>query len=353
MSVSVIIPTYNRAELVQETIDSVLRQTYKDYEIIVIDDGSTDDTEHKLKRYGNDINYIKQNNKGLNAARNRALDIASGEYIALLDSDDLWLDFKLELETSLLNQYSTCAFAFSDFYILKPDNRRIPNGLHSWYHETPDWRNIFASKNKCQLGFKSKDLYKKTAADIYFGDIYYVSLFGPRVLPSASLFRKSMVDGFFRFNENNTACGDWEFFAKLSHKHRALFIDMETALNRSHDDAVRLTRLDHKVQLSQRIALIDQTWKKDIEFYKQHKQEVDEEQARIYKQVLKYQLIEGNKQGAKRSLREIQGINAPSAHRDLLVYKIMAHTPGSGFILNFLRAFIKIIFQSRKQKKHS
>jgi len=88
--VSVVIPTYNRSAFVVRAIDSVLSQLFTDYEIIVVDDGSTDATENSLKKYGNKINYIYQDNAGVSAARNTGITLARGEWIAFLDSDDEW-----------------------------------------------------------------------------------------------------------------------------------------------------------------------------------------------------------------------------------------------------------------------
>jgi len=89
--VSVIIPTYNRANFVTKAIDSVLAQAFNDYEIIVIDDGSTDNTREVLKPYRDKIQYIHQKNSGVSAARNAGIKIAKGEWIAFLDSDDEWM----------------------------------------------------------------------------------------------------------------------------------------------------------------------------------------------------------------------------------------------------------------------
>ncbi len=109
-TVSVIIPTYNRRAYVQEAIDSVLAQTYTDYEIIVIDDGSTDGTGEALReRYGDKIIYEWQENQGLSAARNRGIESSRGQYIALLDSDDLWMPEKLERQVACLSQHPEVA----------------------------------------------------------------------------------------------------------------------------------------------------------------------------------------------------------------------------------------------------
>jgi glycosyltransferase involved in cell wall biosynthesis len=103
--VSVIIPTYNRCEYVTRAIDSVLAQTYKNYEIIVVDDGSTDDTAKVLeKRYKGKISYIYQKNQGPSAARNKGLRAALYDLVAFLDSDDFWLPRKLEYQIPLIMQ---------------------------------------------------------------------------------------------------------------------------------------------------------------------------------------------------------------------------------------------------------
>ena len=100
--VSTIIPTYNRADLVCDAIDSVLGQTYPHVEVIVVDDGSTDTTLETLGRYGNKIQVIQQANAGPSAARNRGIKAAKGEIIAFLDSDDLWLPTKLQRQVAIL-----------------------------------------------------------------------------------------------------------------------------------------------------------------------------------------------------------------------------------------------------------
>jgi glycosyltransferase involved in cell wall biosynthesis len=95
--VSVILPTYNRKHLLKETIESVLSQTYKDLEVIVVDDGSTDNTEHFISNFNDErITYIKQDHRGVSSARNKGIENAKGEYIAFLDSDDKWLPSKIE-----------------------------------------------------------------------------------------------------------------------------------------------------------------------------------------------------------------------------------------------------------------
>ncbi len=107
LKVSVIIPTYNRAHLIGRAIESVLNQTFHDFELIVIDDGSIDDTYEVIKEFqkkDNRIIYLKHDkNKGASAARNSGINVSRGEYISFVDSDDEWLPEKLEIETKILD----------------------------------------------------------------------------------------------------------------------------------------------------------------------------------------------------------------------------------------------------------
>ncbi|MGA1871245.1 MAG: glycosyltransferase family 2 protein [bacterium] len=112
--VSVIIPTYNRSQFITHAIDSVLSQTYHDIEIIIVDDGSTDNTKKILINYNNRIKYIYQENQGVAAARNTGIKNAKGKYIAFLDSDDMWLPQKLEQQVKILNQYEDIALVYSN-----------------------------------------------------------------------------------------------------------------------------------------------------------------------------------------------------------------------------------------------
>ncbi len=105
IKVSVIIPTYNRAEYITQAIDSVLAQTYTDYEIIVVDDGSADNTKDVLLPYMDRIRYIYQENAGASAARNTGIKAAKGDWVAFLDSDDEWLPGKLAVQIRAVERH--------------------------------------------------------------------------------------------------------------------------------------------------------------------------------------------------------------------------------------------------------
>jgi glycosyltransferase involved in cell wall biosynthesis len=103
--VSVVIPTYNRAACIKDAIESVLAQTFHDYEIIIVDDGSRDDTRQTIEGYGSRVQYIYQNNAGVSAARNKGISEARGEWVAFLDSDDEWLPMKLSRQMECLAKF--------------------------------------------------------------------------------------------------------------------------------------------------------------------------------------------------------------------------------------------------------
>ena len=122
--VSVNIPCYNSGRFIKETLESVLAQTYGGFEVIVLDDGSTDDTAGIVKSFSDTrIKYFYQENAGLAETRNKAIALSSGEYIAFLDHDDLWLPEKLEKQMDFLEKNTGTGLLFSDFYLLK-DGRR-------------------------------------------------------------------------------------------------------------------------------------------------------------------------------------------------------------------------------------
>lgn len=121
--VSVIIPTWNRAEFVRDAIDSVLAQDYPSLELLVIDDGSTDATPEVVRSYGDKVRYIRQANGGAASARNRGIAEATGEFVAFLDSDDLFLPGKLTEQVREFARQPEVVMVYSWFSILDASGR--------------------------------------------------------------------------------------------------------------------------------------------------------------------------------------------------------------------------------------
>jgi glycosyltransferase involved in cell wall biosynthesis len=122
---SIFMPVYNRERYVRQAVDSVLSQTFKDYELFAIDDGSTDRSAEILESYGDKIRFIRQTNQGPEAARNNAAMIARGEYIVLLDSDDFFFPFALETFDKVIRQFDGPPLVLGA-YDFSQDENRVP-----------------------------------------------------------------------------------------------------------------------------------------------------------------------------------------------------------------------------------
>lgn len=136
VEISVIIPTYNCGRFIAQAIDSVLAQTFQDFEIIVVDDGSNDDTRKIINRYGEKVKYLYQQQTGVSCARNRGINASTGRFIAFLDADDLWLPTKLEKQMELFHSAENigmvftenCLFDSQGVFKKKTGKRRLMNG---------------------------------------------------------------------------------------------------------------------------------------------------------------------------------------------------------------------------------
>ncbi len=181
-TVSVIIPTYNRAGMLKEAIDSVLAQDYSDFELIVVDDGSTDETPQILNCYGGKIKPVRQRNQGVSAARNRGIAAASGGVMAFLDSDDLWLPGKLTIQTEFL--------------------RSTPDALICQTEEI--W-----IRNSVRVNPRKR--HRK-----YSGMIFERSLALCLVSPSAVMVRRGLFEKFGLFDESLPACEDYDMWLRVS-----------------------------------------------------------------------------------------------------------------------------------------
>lgn len=247
MKVSVIIPTYNRSHFIGEAINSVLAQDIKDcnIEIIVVDDGSTDNTREVVKEFGNKVRYIFQENQGAGAARNRGIEEANGEWISFLDSDDRWLPYKLSLQFKVLEAFPNYKAVHSNFYTFSENKIIIEKGLDFWvstftHSNQIDWAEAYSKK------YKSTDfnIYNKGASfDIYTGNLFRAQLRAPYASCWTLLVHKDCLNPDIKFAEGYPTWEDYWFFCKLTEKHDIIFMDIATAENRGHDGP-RLTQAD-------------------------------------------------------------------------------------------------------------
>ena len=202
--VSVIVPTYNRAYCIVDALRSVQAQTHTDWEVVIVDDGSTDNTEQVIReQFGDDsrVRYVFQKNGGVSNARNTALSHAAGDFIAFLDSDDLWKPWKLEVQLACLRAYPQLGMVWTDMEAVDPDGNVIDprhlRTMYSAYRLTPIDRTFEASLPLGQI--PGTEAAPDPGALFRFGDIYTSIILGNLVHTSTALLRRerfALVKGF-------------------------------------------------------------------------------------------------------------------------------------------------------------
>jgi glycosyltransferase involved in cell wall biosynthesis len=219
--VSVIIPAYNCESFISSAIDSVLAQTYKNYELIVVDDGSIDETRDKILKYNDKIKYIYQVNGGVAKARNTGIKYSRGSYIAFLDADDIWEKYKLEIQMSFFMKKKEVDLIFCNFRNIK--NKSLVTGIS--YEDT---FNIFKEYNvKLENIFEYKSFMKcgNNTITFFWGEIYKYLFLGNFILPSSVLFKKYSLNNVGLLNENFRVAEETEFFLRYSMNNVIGFID--------------------------------------------------------------------------------------------------------------------------------
>ncbi len=201
--VSVIIPTYNRASFLDEAIESVLGQDFQDFELIVVDDSSTDSTSHLLSRYGSRLTRLSQSHRGVSAARNLGIRSARGKYIAFLDSDDYWLPQKLSRQISFFQETPEVWICQTDEHWIRKGRRVNPKRIH-----------------------------KK-----YSGWIFEKCLPLCLVSPSAVAMRKDLFREVGFFDESLPVCEDYDLWLRVSQRYPVFLLPEKLVVKRGgHDD---------------------------------------------------------------------------------------------------------------------
>jgi glycosyltransferase involved in cell wall biosynthesis len=196
--VSVVVATYNRLPQVKDAIESVLGQTYRDFDLWVVDDGSTDGTGEALRAYGDRIKYVWQENKGVSAARNVGLRVSRGKYVAFLDSDDLWMPRKLEIQVRCMEENPQFPLCYTDEVWIRRGVRVNPKRKHAKYS----------------------------------GWIFERCLPLCIISPSSALMKRALFDEIGGFDETLPVCEDYDFWLRVTPRYPVLFIDHKLIVKR-------------------------------------------------------------------------------------------------------------------------
>jgi len=212
--VSVIIPSYNHVQYIRQCVDSVLAQTYQDIEIIVVDDGSTDGTVEILREYDDRIVLIEQTNRGTQAARNAAIRASSGEFIALLDSDDEWLPGKLQRQMPVLVEHPEIGMAYGQAYTIDEQGVRLNSGR----------------------------AFGAPVSESAFEDILVLN----PVPALTAVVRRSCLNDVGLFDESFIGAADWDLWLRIAHRWSIVCVEEPLALYRVHDS--NTTKLLYKTR---------------------------------------------------------------------------------------------------------
>jgi len=209
--VSIIIPTYNYGRFLQTAIDSAFAQTFKDFEVIVIDDGSTDDTKGIIQsKYAHRIKYIYQEHKGAPAARNRGFREAKGEYVVFLDADDWLSEEYLEYKVNVLNNNEDIGWVYSDWYYVD-------------------------DKGLLERVSKSPSFYKRKLEGDISSELFSS---GNYITTDAVLIRKACIEKVGGFDESLPALQDYDLWLRVSMHYRVKYLNMALSYSLVHSDSL-------------------------------------------------------------------------------------------------------------------
>lgn len=214
--VSVIIPTYNYGKYIEKAIDSVLAQTCRDFEIIVVDDGSTDNTREIIEsKYKNKVRYFYQENKGAPTARNKGIKESKGEYLAFLDADDWFAPNNLKYKVKVLDSNSDVGWVYSDGYY-----------VNKWGEIIDKASDRFSFCNRKLEGDISSELFSK----------------GNYITMDSVLMRKVCIEKVGGFDESLPALQDYELWLRISLQYKIKYVDELLCYYTLHSNSISSKR---------------------------------------------------------------------------------------------------------------
>jgi glycosyltransferase involved in cell wall biosynthesis len=346
-TVSVIIPTYNRARYLAEAIESILNQDIRDcrIEIIVVDDGSTDNTKEVVRKYNNNIRYIYQDNRGAGPARNRGIDEATGEWVAFLDSDDRWLPGKLTLQFKVLDAFPGYNAIHSEFLIFNEAGILTNKGLQSWVSDPSIWEKIEWDKiysKRCDSA--DYNIHAESGSfPIYAGNIFAALLIACSISNWTLLVRRDCLRKEMRFAENYNLYEDYWFVCKLTERYDILFMDIAAAENRAHNDQ-RLTQAGYIEMFKTHIDICDKIYRPSESSHRPSDKEIDKACKLLYISLFKKYLKDGMRSEARKIAPVIKRISGPTGDGTYFFYWLTLWFP-----LNIVKNLImlKAFFKKR------
>jgi glycosyltransferase involved in cell wall biosynthesis len=293
--ISVVVPAYNASRWIKETLDSVLAQTFRDYEVIVVDDGSTDNTADLIESYEGAVRCVRKANGGASSARNVGIRCSRGSWIAFVDADDLWLPFKLDLQVRMLEKYPDLAWFYSDAYIFESDTRCI---------------RCLASENQRP----------------YTGDILRQLLMYCFIPSPTPLVRRDVFDqaGYFSESPVTRIGEDWDLWLRIAAMYKVGYVHQPTAGIRQHKTSM-IGSVDLGYYLNSKLTVVEEALQREPKRLQDLRKTAV---ANVLASTGEYMLARGARREARKVFREALMDN-PSSLRSIFF-----------FLLSFLPAWM-------------
>ena len=255
--VTVVIPTYNRAALLPRAVTSALAQIEDGDEIIVVDDGSTDETARVAHGLGARVRYLPVAHGGAGAARNAGLDSARNPLVAFLDSDDEWLPGKLARQRAIMRRWPEVRLCFSDFQVRTRDGVLRRHYLSRWHHASRRWSYALGPAQVL------------AGAQLHIGELYPLLMSRLYVATFTAMVRADGARPLPRFPVDLPTYEDWEFFGRVAALGPSAYLDAETAVQHGHH-LPRLTDAGVRTQAEARIRVLQRVWGGNAAFLARH-----------------------------------------------------------------------------------
>lgn len=258
--VSVVVPAYNAAATLDETLASLFAQTHRPYEIIVVDDGSTDRTADLLRAYGRDVVVVTKPNGGLASARNAGCGAATGDYIAFLDADDLAMPTRIELQAACLDSNPEVVLCFSEFSAF--GDQSFEHYMRRYYSEVPrsprDNVSFFGKAFVLETRDDGQTLQYRAHKGALFGKLAH----GNFVHPPTVMFRRALFEEVGPFDTTLRFNCDWEWLVRAAKGRTFSFIDAPLVAYRISNFQMsskgnRIATLAEILQVSERVCRLD------------------------------------------------------------------------------------------------
>jgi glycosyltransferase involved in cell wall biosynthesis len=302
LTFSIVIPTYNRAELLKRALVSVVRELEPGDEIIVVDDGSIDNTESVVRSFDANIRYIKRSHSGAGATRNAGLAAARKPLIAFLDSDDEWMPGKLAIQRQVMAKCPGIAYCFTDFAIKKVDKREYRFALKTWHFGFPLLTELLrrggSFSEMAELPPGQSDF------DYYVGNLYLAELKANYVAVPTLVVRREAAAETIGFAEDTPTYEDWQFVGSLARGTEGMFLNCETNWQHGHAGE-RLTDATAFDAATARFKIVKRVWGVDQPFLERHAAEYNAVLDRLHEIRLRSLLARLKVEAARDELKQM------------------------------------------------